>query len=409
MGPQNTRWTRAIQKQLATIRVSVPSLTAEMYSDLIELARPELYPEDILDAATDILFQQIDFGHTAPVVLTVSQLTLSEASQVTLRLFTSRDCGLSDAQFPVGVKSPRKVLDLLAMLLQLQPALAPACFAVLDQLTRNPSMCLYFLRLRNHPILRAHAKDRLHIPQICRTPLSDLQRRFSDDPRHRWNTWRLLERVGHSAEGRVLRLDTVLLHAVAEQSYATPEFFDAAVDLFDVLRCPTSGASRRTSSSPASPWHATHCIQAPISHSGASPSICGAMRLAAADAHGGASHALPPASRRLAEGIGGRSQTWQTLHVALGYRGAECSDSWEPLTVVLDFARGAGSTPALGEDLGFALADAKSKADPQLGAFLRYAEQWRSSVQLAREDVTAWDRLSLIDQSVDGDAPPPYS
>ncbi|KAJ6522929.1 hypothetical protein DFH09DRAFT_1096890 [Mycena vulgaris] len=305
------RETRAIQKRLATIRVSVPALTPEMYSELVELARPDLYPENILDAATDILFQQIDLGHTVPVVLTVSQLNFSEASLVTLRLFISRDCGLSDAQFPPGVKSPRKVLDLLAILLQVQPALALACFVVLDHLTRIPSMCLYFLRLRNHPVLCAHAEDRLHIPQLCRTPLSDLQRRFSGDPRHRWNTWRLLERAGHSAEGRVLQLDAVLLHAVLEQSYATPEFFDAAVDLFDVLRY---------------------------------------SQVPRADL------------RRVATN---RLLTYISM----------APHSWEPLTVVLDFARSAGPTPALGESLGFAPADAKSKADPQLGAFLRYAEQ----------------------------------
>ncbi|KAJ6478692.1 hypothetical protein DFH09DRAFT_1292809 [Mycena vulgaris] len=221
---------RAIQRRLAAIRASVPELSTEMYSDLIELARPGLYPEDILEVATDILFQQIDLGYTASVVLSVAQLTLSEARLVLLRLFTSRDSEFYDDQL-----SPIKVLDLLTTLLQLQPSLALACFDVLDILDRTPSMCLRLLDLRSHPALRAHAEDRLHIPQICLTPLSELQLRFSQDPKYRWWTWRQLELAGHSAVGRVLQLDTVLLHAVAQQSYATPEFFDAAVDMFDII------------------------------------------------------------------------------------------------------------------------------------------------------------------------------
>ncbi|KAJ7074991.1 hypothetical protein B0H15DRAFT_806501 [Mycena belliarum] len=232
------RETRAIQKRFGVIRAVAPQLTPEMYSDLVELARPDLYPQHILETATEILFQQMDLGYGAAVALSIAQLTLSEAQLVVFRMYTSRDCDLSDdPEYPraVRVTSPQKALDLLVYLIQVQPELTPVCFEVLDHLNRNPRKCLGLLRFRNHPIIRIHAENGLHIPQMCRTPLSELQLQFSQDRMCRWKSWRLLENAGHSLESHLLHINDVLLEAIAEHMYATTDFVDAAVDLFEVL------------------------------------------------------------------------------------------------------------------------------------------------------------------------------
>ncbi|KAJ7930861.1 hypothetical protein B0H13DRAFT_875952 [Mycena leptocephala] len=108
-----------------------------------------------------------------------------------------------------------------------------ACFEVLDELVRNPHVCVLF---RDHPILRIHAEESLNIPLMCRTPLAELQLRFSEDHMYRWKNWKLLESAGLSPESRLLQISTTLLNVVSDNCYWTPDFFDAAVDLFDFLR-----------------------------------------------------------------------------------------------------------------------------------------------------------------------------
>jgi hypothetical protein len=71
---------------------------------------------------------------------------------------------------------------------------------------------------------------------MCRTPLAELQLRFSEDHMYRWKNWKLLESAGLSPESRLLQISTTLLNAVSDNCYWTPDFFDAAVDLFDFLR-----------------------------------------------------------------------------------------------------------------------------------------------------------------------------
>jgi hypothetical protein len=90
--------------------------------------------------------------------------------------------------------------------------------------------------------MRLRAEEDLNIPLICRTPLAELQLRFSEDPMYRWKNWKLLESAGCSSEIRLLHIDTVLLDAVSENWYWTPDFFDAAVDLFDFLRYVATGS-----------------------------------------------------------------------------------------------------------------------------------------------------------------------
>ncbi|KAJ7136337.1 hypothetical protein C8R43DRAFT_1238992 [Mycena crocata] len=229
------RETRAIQKRIDAIRASVPHLAPEMYSDLIELSRPDLYPQYILEVATDILFTQLDLGYAGAIALSISQLSLSEAGLVIFRMFTSRDFELLDETVSARTNSPRKALDLLAMIVQVRPEMRDACFDVLDALFLNPKLCMHLFCFRNHPILRIHAEDSLHIPQMCRTPFAELQLSFTQDRMHRWKSWKLLQSAGYSPEIRLLQLSTVLLAAVEEEWYSTPEFFDAAVDLFDFL------------------------------------------------------------------------------------------------------------------------------------------------------------------------------
>ncbi|KAJ6534504.1 hypothetical protein DFH09DRAFT_1325392 [Mycena vulgaris] len=232
------RESRAIQKRFEVIRGSVPHLTTDMYSDLIELSRPNLYPQYVLERAADIVFHQIDLGYSAAVSLSVSQLSLAEARLVVFRMFTSRSLDLSDDEYQVGEKTPRKALDLLAMLIQVRPEMTSLCFEVVDYFVRDPHICVL---CREHPVIRIHAEESLNIPPICRTPLSELQMRFSQDNMYRWKNWKLLESAGHPAEGRLLHLNAVLLAAVREELCNTPDFFDAAVDLFDFLRCVITG------------------------------------------------------------------------------------------------------------------------------------------------------------------------
>ncbi|KAJ7111298.1 hypothetical protein C8R44DRAFT_856616 [Mycena epipterygia] len=229
------RESRAIQKRLEAIRGSVPHLAPEMYCDLIELARPDLYPQYILEAATDIVFHQLELGYGAALALSVAQLSLSEARLVMLRMLISRDFDVLDEDSPMGARSPRKALDVLTMLVQLRPEMTASCFDVLDQLFLNPHICMRLFRFRDHPILRIRAEEDLNIPPICRTPLSELQLRFSQDRMYRWKSWKLLESAGHPIESRLLQLNAVLLNAVAQESCWTPDFFDAAFDLFDFL------------------------------------------------------------------------------------------------------------------------------------------------------------------------------
>jgi hypothetical protein len=51
---------------------------------------PDLYPQYILDMASDILFHQLPLGYGAAIALSVAQLSLSEARLVIFRMFTAR-------------------------------------------------------------------------------------------------------------------------------------------------------------------------------------------------------------------------------------------------------------------------------------------------------------------------------
>ncbi|KAJ7788869.1 hypothetical protein B0H13DRAFT_824483 [Mycena leptocephala] len=62
---------------------------------------------------------------------------------------------------------------------------------------------------------------------------------------HRWNNWKSLEEAGFSAEIRLLDLNTVLQPLMRNNWYWNPDFFDAAVDLFDFLRYSTVPEHRR--------------------------------------------------------------------------------------------------------------------------------------------------------------------
>ncbi|KAJ6574479.1 hypothetical protein B0H19DRAFT_1124662 [Mycena capillaripes] len=70
--------------------------------------------------------------------------------------------------------------------------------------------------------------------------MSDTSRRAATEilRRHmyRWKNWKLLESAGLSPESRLLQISTALLSAVSEDLYWTPDFFDAAVDLFDFFQ-----------------------------------------------------------------------------------------------------------------------------------------------------------------------------
>ncbi|KAJ7880793.1 hypothetical protein B0H14DRAFT_3858010 [Mycena olivaceomarginata] len=302
------RESRAIQKRFAVIRASVPHLTPKMYSDLIELSRhahplPDLYPRDIREPASDILFCQLHRGYGAAIALAVTQLTLLEARLVVFPIVTWRQLEAYD--------TPEAALDFLATLVQVQPELKSACFEVLNELARNLHVCI---RFRDHPIMRLHAEEDLNIPLICRTPLAELQLRFSEDPMYRWKNWKLLESAGCSSEIRLLHIHAVLLDAVSENWYWTPDFFDAAVDLFDFLRYSPVPESRQSATE-----HLVHCISA-------------------------------------------------------------TRDSWEPLSVILDFLSHfatAGDVPMYGPTSpSDSEPHKKTQLDechPQLRAFLRYA------------------------------------
>ncbi|KAF7377181.1 hypothetical protein MSAN_00137600 [Mycena sanguinolenta] len=246
------RESRAIRKRLVVIRASVPHrLTPEMYTDLIELSRPDLYPQYILDLASEILFNQLHLGYGAAIALSIAQLSLLDAHLVIFQLLASRyyeplsihRCALGlahERSFEIHddisgdrLLGPRSVLDFLATLVQVQPELKSVCFEVLDGLVQSPHI---LVRFRDHPILRIHAEDKLNIPLICRTSLAEQQLRFSQDCMHRWKNWELLEGVGLSPEDRLLQVSTVLVDAASENRYWTPEFFDAAVDLLDFLK-----------------------------------------------------------------------------------------------------------------------------------------------------------------------------
>ncbi|KAJ7136332.1 hypothetical protein C8R43DRAFT_1020507 [Mycena crocata] len=219
-----------MRRRLKRIRRSTPRLSKEMYSDLIELSRPELYPQRILDEAADILSQQLDAGNlvTAEIALTVSHLPSSEARMVILQLYRSR---LRKKRTPLVRKGEESRRDFIAMLVQARPDFASTCFEVIDL---DPHMPL----CTDIPLLRMHAEDRSNLPKVFRAPLSELQVTFTDDRMYRWKCWELLESAdsGYSGKNRMTRLESTLLDAVSKNCYETPEFYDAAVDLFDLIR-----------------------------------------------------------------------------------------------------------------------------------------------------------------------------
>ncbi|KAJ7343893.1 hypothetical protein DFH08DRAFT_962033 [Mycena albidolilacea] len=324
------RESRTIQKRFAVIRASVPHLTPKMYSDLIELSR-HAHPY-IREAASDILFCQLHLGYEAAIALAVAQLPLLEARLVVFPIVTWRQLEACD--------TPETALNFLATLVQVRPELKSACFAVLDELARNLHVCI---RFRDHPIMRIHAEEDLNIPLICRTPLAELQLRFSEDPMYRWKNWRLLESGGCSSEIRLLHINTVLLDAVSESWYWTPDFFDAAVDLFDFLRYSPVPESHQSATD-----HLVHCISA-------------------------------------------------------------TRDSWEPLSVILDFLSHfptAGDVPMYGPTSpSDSEPHKKTQSDechPQLRAFLRYAhlQPHARDVHLRFRDSRGSLSLSQPDSSI---------
>ncbi|KAJ6592713.1 hypothetical protein B0H19DRAFT_1088384 [Mycena capillaripes] len=234
---------RAIQRRLAIIRSTLPrNVTPDMYTDLIELSRPDVYPEFALRMAIDLLLRQFEHGCYATVALGLIRLPSSEAQLVVCKLFALREPQILNEWFEIRRHHkhdrhlpPDPALGFLALLIQLRPEMTSTCCQVIDNLSRDTDIWLLFLS-RNDPILRIYAEDSLEIPAICRTPLSQLQMTSSGDPMHRWKNWKSLEAAGHSTESRLLDLSTVLLNAVSDNWYCDPAFFDAAVDLFDLLR-----------------------------------------------------------------------------------------------------------------------------------------------------------------------------
>ncbi|KAF7333409.1 hypothetical protein MVEN_02356700 [Mycena venus] len=230
-----------MQRRILKIQRNLPMLTPEMYGDLIELSRPEIYPPYFEKMATDILYLQIDSGNGPAVALGLTQISLSEAEMIIGRLFASREHDLlarwyKRAPLAKGRLFPDVTLDFLAILIQLRTEMTSACCAVIDHLCRNPDICVRLLHVGDHPILRIHGEESLNIPYICRISLSELQLNFFPNPMYRWNNWKWLDRAGRSAESRLLQLDRVMLKVLAENLYAGPDFFDAAVDLFDFIR-----------------------------------------------------------------------------------------------------------------------------------------------------------------------------
>ncbi|KAJ7438521.1 hypothetical protein B0H11DRAFT_2104432 [Mycena galericulata] len=239
------RESRAIEKRLHAIYSLAPHLTTDMYDDLIELSSPDVYPQDVMERASDLLVHQLNLGYGAAVASSLIKLPLSEARLVMFRLSTSRNFEIPDYYNVVSIPPQFPALDLLAMLVQVLPDMTSICCELLDHLFRNPHVFMRLHRFRTHPILRVHAEEGLNIPEICRTPLSELQIRFSRDRMHRWKSWRALEGTAITAESRLIEISGVLLHA-SEDSYSTPEFFDSAVDLFDFLRYSQDPEIRRT-------------------------------------------------------------------------------------------------------------------------------------------------------------------
>ncbi|KAF7364659.1 hypothetical protein MVEN_00335400 [Mycena venus] len=234
----------AIQWRLGIIRRTAPgNLTSGMYDDLIELSRPDIYPESMMVIAVELLFRQLEEGYGAKVAFSLVQLPVSEAHLVLHELLTSRENGLlSDwaeaSQFSRYGRDwgPDPTLDFLANLVQLRPEMTSVCCAVVEHLARNPKIAILFLRFPGHPILRIQAEKSLNIPLVCRTPLAKLQLTFSvGDLMYRWNTWKALEDAGYSAERQLLKIDEVLLNTTSTDQCWNPDFFDAAVDLFDFI------------------------------------------------------------------------------------------------------------------------------------------------------------------------------
>ncbi|KAK7051781.1 hypothetical protein R3P38DRAFT_2857339 [Favolaschia claudopus] len=227
----------AIQRRLRTIRRQIPILTAEMYHDLMELARPELYPARILMTSLHLICLQINHGYSAAIAGTLSPLPPSEIRVILFQLwvisvtFDPEVLSLSQKQLPPTTWRPDDILNVLTVLVQLRSETAWVCYDVIDDLSSSPFFGTLFLRRRDHPILRMHGEESLNIPLICRTPLAKMQWG------NRWMNWRLLEdQPGSSATLRLQRLSVSLTTAAATKSYSNPEFFDAAVDLFEILR-----------------------------------------------------------------------------------------------------------------------------------------------------------------------------
>ncbi|KAK7051794.1 hypothetical protein R3P38DRAFT_2857404 [Favolaschia claudopus] len=236
----------AIQRRLRTIRRQIPVLTAEMYHDLMELARPDLYPSSILTASLNLICLQITYGYSTAIVGALSHLPLSEIGIILLQLMVmsvgfdpeahaqsiAPNQIISDEkQMLRAVWCPDNILDVLATLVQIRAETAWVCYDVIDDLSLCPFFCILFLKRRDHAILRMRGEESLNIPIICRTPLAKMQ------GSERWKNWLLLEdQPGLSAESRFRELSVLLTNVAAKQSVFNPEFFDAAVDLFEILR-----------------------------------------------------------------------------------------------------------------------------------------------------------------------------
>ncbi|KAJ7136333.1 hypothetical protein C8R43DRAFT_1132490 [Mycena crocata] len=229
----------AIQRRLKRTRRVAPRLSKEMYSDLVELSRPELYSQRVLDEAVKILYYQLKLEYHAAgeIALEISYLPFCEAQLVVLQFHKIYENNAPQNAHVVadGLNlKPQPIFDVITMLLQLQPQFAPVCFEVLDYWLPRPNFAFHHLHSLNEPIVRMHDEDRLDIPRTCRATLSELQLR--SNRMSRWRYWERLEGAGYCAQNRLARLESTLLDVVSRTSYRTVEFCDAAVDLLDLIR-----------------------------------------------------------------------------------------------------------------------------------------------------------------------------
>ncbi|KAJ7176997.1 hypothetical protein C8R46DRAFT_1077975 [Mycena filopes] len=224
---------RAIQSRLAVIRRQVPgNLPPVMYDDLAEMSRAHAYPQ-IMEEALQIMWLQIERGYAKAVASSLSQLWQSELEWVICWIVHFSQYGLFGRIYEAATPM-EQALNFLSILVQVRPAAAGACFAALDHLFLNPRFCKVFVHLCQHPILTIYGEERANIPLLCRTPLSTLQLTHSANLRTRWDNW--LNNTGQSIEDRLLNTSAALVSTGSDDWPWVSDFWDAAYDLFDIIR-----------------------------------------------------------------------------------------------------------------------------------------------------------------------------